>query len=448
MAQNNDIYPNSYNYYEREKERLLKANISQSNKKVIITWQQFLQASGASYQRIAKLTLQMRCLCIKLKANLINATKNDIESIIAYYNTLSTLSEATKADYRRLIKQFYKWYKEEDPRLQRQPTFDSITLVKISRGDLKPEELNKIIMAQQEAEKEYYDCIKFYKYIESIKREYRLNQIDPTLIISDDDCLNIINDGCQNTKERAFIACLHETGARIGEFLGIRIKDCQLKENHAEIEVTGKTGRRTLFCYNSFPYLIRYLEMHPFKKHRDELLWRCDNSRYMKKPLRYIGASDLVKRVMKRANFDKHKKTNLHWFRHSRATIWAPQMTEPLLRKAMGWSKSSTMIKNYGHLCKKDLHDVVKSINGVSTIEEKANKPIICTCGAVNPHNERYCHRCSRALKVEYLMQDQELLNTETGSTIKLMLEVLKDPEAMKSFENYKKKRGEKNVQT
>jgi len=346
---------------------------------------------------------------------------------------------ATKADYRRVVKQFYKWFIEEDIRLNNpHSTIDELTIYKIAQGDISKAEVEQIMEQKRNAELQKVEAEKFYKYVKELKRAYKLTEIDPAEVISEEEVNILCDKGCKTFKEKAFVWLLHETGARIGEFLNIKLKDLNIKGDFIEVNLDGKTGKRTVYCYNSFPFLLKYLEVHQDKDNNNSYLWLSDNNRNRGARLNHIGGVRILERVFSKSNINK--KHNPHWFRHSRASILAPKITEPILRKYMGWSKSSQMIKHYGHLCLKDIQDVILNLHGLKE-EKQIEKPIKCICGTINPIHERYCYKCMRPLKMEIMMQDQELIKTETAKTIGIMMEMLKDPAKMKAFEDFKRKK-------
>lgn len=432
------IYSSASRCYERESRNLEKSDISDRNKELIRQWQKFLLSSGCGNQRVGKLTLQMRKFLTDSKQELDRVTKPEMESAVARINADESISSATQADYRRMIKQFYKWFKAEDPRLNNQDlVIDDITLLKVANGDTK--ELPELMLRKKQAEADKQEAVKLYDYIENhLRRAYKLQQIDASEVITDEDMMHIVEKGCSTYKEKAFISLLHETGARIGEFLNIRLCDINIKGDYFEINLDGKTGKRTVFCYNSLPYLVKYLDIHKNKDDNSSHLWLTDSPNRLGKNLKYIGACKLIKRCFEKAKVSK--KHNLHWFRHSRATILANKITEPQLRKYMGWSKDSRMIKHYGHLSNKDIENVMLNLHGLKKENKNNMTPQRCICGTLNPYSEKYCFKCSRPLKMETLMQDKKMVDTELSKTVRAMMDVFKNPDQLKAFEEYKRR--------
>lgn len=417
-----NIYPKREEYEQRSIKKLHTTNISQNNKKLITEFQNYQYSLGNSTGRIAKLTTQMLNICRWLKGKELNKLlKKDVIEIVAYINNMPEKAESTKADYKRMIKQFFKWHEEEDLRLQ----------------EPNPEIYQKNKKKYYELKQLQLEVKKFYKYIKEIKKAFTSKKADPKTIITDEEIRIVINSA--NTRDKALISCLHEWGLRTAEFLNLKIGDVIIKENHAEIRVPdGKTGERIVFSYKSLPYLLKYLDVHPYKDSDTAYLWLTDSQKNRNNPLKHRGGQKILDRNFQRAGIKK--KHNLHWFRHSRATILAPKMTEALLCKYMGWKLGSPMVKIYVHLCNKQMEDVFLGIHGIKS-EEEENKPSKCVCGSLNVSSERYCHKCYRPLSVETALVDKEILKSETGKTVQALMEIMQNPTLKKEFEGFKLKK-------
>ncbi len=403
-----EIYPNKKNCYESELKSLNKAKISQEDKDLIIKFHDYLFSTGSGNLRVSKLSSQLRLVCEKITLTFDSMTKEEMIKLIALYNRDPNYSDATKADYRRGIKQFYKWFKDEDKRLESE---DKTERIKIN---------------------------KFYKFVEKeIKIGYKHKQTDPLTVITDEDCKAIVQKGCKTPRDKAFISMLHESGCRAGEFLNIKVGDVVVQENYMELDVDGKTGKRKIFLVKSLPYFIKYLDVHQTKQKTD-YLWLSEAQHNSGNPMFHKGAQKLIDRSVERSNVIK--KHNFHWFRHSRATILSPKMSETILCKYMGWTIGSRQIRTYCHLSVKQVEDIVLSINGIKKKEDDEEKPVECVCGTLNNPEDRYCFRCFKPLSQEVIIQDKELVNNEINKTVKFMMEMTKNPEMMKRFEEFKTK--------
>jgi len=434
-----NIYKGRNEIYSKELEKLQRAKISARDKELITKFHNYMFSTGSGDIRVSKVSLQLRKICywilenLSISKSLDNLIKDDMIVIISLINRIQGISEATKADYRRIIKQFYNWFEDEDKRFE------------------------------SNNEKIKTEAKKFYGYLrKEISCSFKRRKIDPESIITEDDIKIVVDKGCRTAREKAFIMILHETGLRAGEILNLRISNLTFYDTHAEVFVPfSKTTERTVFIRNSIPHLQRYLDVHPFKDTNNSYLWLSEAGHNQHQPLMHTGAQKLIYRCFERAGFIEinrvyaklengkttqrtisrkvNKRCNLHWFRHSRASILATQVPESVLCKYMGWSDGSKQVKNYVHLRKEQLEETFLSIHGVKRKEETINKPIKCVCGIFNQADERYCHRCFKPLEIKTVIEDKELINSEMNKTMKLMMEMAKNPRMMEAFEEFKR---------
>ncbi len=330
-------------------------------------------------------------------------TKPNIKlGIVTKQGTLYT--PETKASIKKAIKQFYKWYEDQDPRVEAENI-----------------ETRKKVQ-------------KLYKFLLKIKTGVKLKPVNPAEIIDHKDIELLLKKGCRNDMERAFLKTLHETGCRISEFLNIRLKDIVKKENDWIIYVDGKTGPRPVFLIESVPYLQRWLDFHPDNK-PESYLWTSIAS---KKPLIYTGVRKLMQRVFRRAGLQK--RHNPHWFRHSRASLHAGRFTEAVRCKLMGWSLSSNIPARYTHLKDSTIEDKFKEAHGLkATAEiEKVRLPIKCVCGRENEIEARYCSLCGKALSVSIVLEDDEKKRDAINEAFEIFARIMADPETQAKFEQFK----------
>ncbi|MBS3106992.1 site-specific integrase [Candidatus Woesearchaeota archaeon] len=405
MADTNRIYCGRGLMYVRQMERLASSMLSLRNKEILHDYRSFLLAKGVGELRVSKLLSQMQRLAESLPIDLDKVQQRELQELVANFNSKPEYSDETKADYRRCIKQFYAWFEDNDARLANPETRET---------------------AQ-----------KVYRYLKTqVSRTCRLKKVDFSNIITEDD-LNRVIGHCRNIREKAFLKLLHEAGCRVGEFLNIRLKDIQIMKNRALIIVDGKTGERRIPVVNSLPFLVQALEVHPFSREPDRYLWLGESRSNLYEPLMHRGAQKLIDRCFERAGVNK--KHNFHWFRHSRATLLAPRITESLLCKYMGWTLGSQQVRRYVHLCTEQLESAVLEMNGLKDHEEqKSEQPKVCVCGTLNEGQARYCYRCGNPLSMDIVIQDQEVLKQETDDRLKVYAEIMANPEKRRQFEEFK----------
>jgi hypothetical protein len=221
-------------------------------------------------------------------------------------------------------------------------------------------------------------------------------------------------------------------GCRVGELINISIKDIILpKESHlkyADIELDGKTGKRTNTITEAYPYLIEWLEEHSLAGNDEAPLFINLSNRWYGRRFLYQGVVSILRTAARKAEIggwgsvNKNGKKGYHhkWgknitphnIRHSRATYLAHKgWTEPELRIQFGWTKKSSMPSTYCHIGREEIKKKLLAEHGLQPdamkLEEERQKAalkpkscpmclkeglpataVACNCGAVlTPHD-------------------------------------------------------------
>jgi len=402
------IYGKKDEAFKKELERLKETLISQRNKDLIMKFHSYLFAKGSRQLRVSKLSSELRRICLKLNKDLDKATKDDILRIVAFYNQDPKYKEATKSDYRRSIKQFYRWFEEEDERLY-------------SKNEDSVQEARKL-----------------YRYLQKeVKVAYLSEKINPKDILNDDEIDKIVQN-CRSIRDKALIKFLHETGTRAGEILNIQIGDLDIKEDYCNVTLDGKTGQRTIPIVNSLPYIVQYLSIHPDKDNPKSYLWMTNCKNRPNKPLVHRACQKVLDVAFRRAKL-KDRRHNMHWFRHSRASILAAHLNEALLCQYMGWVIGSREVRTYTHLQPKQLQNKVLELKGLIVEKDQSIRPPQrCVCGCINDTSARYCYKCGKPLNLKVVLEDKQNYDQELDKSIKLLMDLAKDPELMKRFEKFR----------
>lgn len=227
-----------------------------------------------------------------------------------------------------------------------------------------------------------------------------------------------------NTKEKAMLFLLFESGMRIGEFTQMRKSDIKQIEEGLEIHVpAGKTGERKVVIVEATKYVNKWLEEHPVKG-RDAPLFP--------QPSHYdvsIGGAAITKHigwVVGRMNASRKEQNlplfdrpaNPHNFRHSRATELGgePGMTEQIMCKYFGWELDSSMPKTYIHLTDEQVkRAVLRTYGRARNVEdEKIVTHRTCPkCHEENPLTMNFCGRCGFDLDANKMPSKIESLEAE-----------------------------------
>ncbi|MBI5553584.1 MAG: tyrosine-type recombinase/integrase [Candidatus Diapherotrites archaeon] len=112
-------------------------------------------------------------------------------------------------------------------------------------------------------------------------------------------------EAADHPRDKALIAVLYESGCRISELLGIKLKDVNFDKYGAYTLVTGKTGTRRVRLIESVPYLQQWMECHPFKNQRDGSVWINFNAKDRLVGLDEAGVRHKLKKLTRRAQLQK-----------------------------------------------------------------------------------------------------------------------------------------------
>lgn len=361
-----DIYNKSYfsQQYDSALKWLDEAEIRECNKSIIKRWILRLSACGCSKIRIGKLLTQTKIILQKHDFELTNPSIVDLETILAWMKHKDDWSESTKIDYYRWIRQFYKWLYEDSD-------FSNIDLNSSAKN------------------------LKWIK--RNIKTPLQRKKVDSEELITENDLLLLIEKGCSNNFEKAFIHVLHEAGLRIEEILNMRFNDIEFKENRAHLNIIGKTGERTITLVLSVGYLRQWMAECPHRDKNNFYIWSSHKHINQMKPLKYRGAVKLIKRVYERAGLNK--KCNPHHFRHSRLTLNAEFMSDNLLKVFAGWSKGSRCVETYIHTGRKEVDNAILKHYGLEKDEINITMPIKCpNCLSLCNSNTAFCGCCGTPL--------------------------------------------------
>ena len=188
----NDFYNLNLN---KRLQCLKNSDISEVNKQLILDFVDNCFVEGLGQQRILKYISILKMIAIQIKIDFDKVEKRDLFNFISELER-SNKSDWLKHDYKVRIKKFYKWFlKDDNPELTRW------IKASVSRKDRKlPEEM-----------------------------------------LTEQDILEIINCAIK-LSDKAMVALLWDTGARIGEIGTLKIRHIKFDEHGAIVNVKGKTG--------------------------------------------------------------------------------------------------------------------------------------------------------------------------------------------------------------
>lgn len=276
--------------YKRRIERIfirLEKNrlVSDGDKDILKKYRDYLVSEGITLGRVGKYLSDLKKASELLEKRFEEADEQDIRRIVSIFEGNEKYSPWSKRDFKVAIRKFYTWLrgtKEYPPEVAWMKVHTKIRNAKTHEDMLTEEEVKKLI------------------------------------------------EHARTVQERAIISTLYESGCRIGELIYIKINQVKFDDYGAQLCVTGKTGFRRVRVVSCVPYIVEWINKHPFKDDPKAYLWL---NRKLE-PFYYTGFSQMLYRIAKRAGIKK--RVNPHNFRHSRATYLANFLTEAQMKEFFG----------------------------------------------------------------------------------------------------------------
>jgi site-specific recombinase XerD len=281
------------------------------------------------------------------------------------------LADSTVRTYKKVLRSFFKWLSDED-----EP--NTIAWITVGTGG---------------------------------------NRKLPQDLLTKDEVESQIN-ACKNPRDKALIALLYETGARIGELIDLTVGDIEDRKHGKKVVIDGKTGSRRIPLVESVPYLNKWLNEHP-DPDKNAHLW-CKIQQPGEEGLSYnYIRKDILRASMERAEVDK--PSNPHHYRHSRASYLATEMTEAELCEWFGWVQGSDEVAKYVHLSGRDIDNKYNAMHGIidEDEEDEEEKSVVeCPrCDELNEPDAGFCYRCGFALDVD-MAEEVERLEDQTAEGV------------------------------
>jgi integrase len=229
-------------------------------------------------------------------------------------------------------------------------------------------------------------------------------------LLSESEVLRLA-EAAENHRDRAFVLVLYESGCRIGEILGLRMRDIACDENGALLSVSGKTGTRRIRIVASCSELMSWVNIHPDSRNQDAAVWVGVGSVGRNEPLTYYAARKLLQRLAKRAGVKK--RVHPHIFRHSRATeLLRKGFSLGKLPALFGWTPGTKMLNIYSHLNGDDASDEILRLHGLASAKAKLSPELttrVCPrCRERVSTASRFCQKCGSSLDTSELVVEEK----------------------------------------
>jgi len=361
--------------------------ISEKNKQLLLKMKRDFSLDGLSAAWQQNMLSRLKKMAIMAEFDFNDADEEDLKNLIEKVQQRD-ISDRTVVNYKGALKRFYKWYNDGE----------------------------------------------YPEFVEWINTTYNnRNNTLPEDILTEDDVFDLI-DSAKTSRDKAIIALLWETGARIGELIDLKVKDLRDHKNGYQVVINGKTGSRRIPLISSVPYLNNWLNDHPDRS-RESYLWSKIRGGSGDERISYRYLRKMLEKTKDRIDFEK--PVNPHHFRHSRATYLANRFTEAQLCEWFGWVQGSDVPAKYVHMSGRDIDGAYARLHGMEEEEEKEEAkmaPEECPrCETKVEPKADFCYQCGQALSLEIA---QEIEKNKEKASEKFFERAKEKPEIMEEMDD------------
>lgn len=239
--------------------------------------------------------------------------------------------------------------------------------------------------------------------------------IDEKDLIARDELYAIIK-ACKNLRDRAFVACLYESAARVSELAATRWGDLDYKDNGVVVITLidekmshkgEKKKRRQVPLLMAAEFLATWRSSYPGSPAGDVLIFPDSVGGEM---MQYAAVLRQITRAAKRAGIDK--RITPHLFRKSRLTEMAREHYSDAVIRSVGWNNQSTKMADvYIKVGEDAVTTEFLERQGIKKRDDKPKDNLPRQCGfcfAMNSPISEYCHKCGKPLTTEGMVKVQD----------------------------------------
>lgn len=371
---------------ERETELIKSADIPSVNRELIFDYRLHADSENHSIPRILRVISILRLVSGIVKKPFTEVQRRDYELLFSLLRSQGK-TQGTIDTYKNVLRVFHRW---------------------LNQG-------------------EFPECVKWFKFSKT-----RYAGLPQDLLTAED--VKKLLQASSNLRDKAMIAVLWESGARVGEVGTLEIRHISFDDFGCQAMLDGKTGQRRIRLVSSAPYLLEWINIHPFNSQPDANLW-INNRELDKGLISYRRIAKILEQTAQRAGIKK--PINPHHFRHSRATYNAQFLTEAQMKEYFGWKQDSDMAARYVHLSGKQVDDAILKMYGLKKQEDEKEtlKREACPrCKNINDVNHQFCQKCWLPLTNTAAIEAQETQSKDQKTMVLLMkfLEEFKEnPESL-----------------
>ncbi|MDO8556434.1 MAG: tyrosine-type recombinase/integrase [Nanoarchaeota archaeon] len=361
-----------------------------------------------SYVRRLRLMRSFIIITHYIKKDLLEVTRDDINGLVAFAHTINK-SPKSKGDFILDLRYFWKnLFPENDEKGRPDEAVMPYTVRHLSP---------KMDKSKQKSRNDRLTWEEFEKLLNFFSNDLEI---------------------------QAYIALAVESLGRPQEICYTRIRDVEHGEGYAKVYISehGKEGTKYLKCIDSYPYLLKWLEVHPYKDQQDSFLFIIDKEKdhQLNPPV----ISSRLRKACEKLQFNKRitaysLKRNGVTFARLRGD------SDAEIQAAAGWT-TTRQLKTYDQSGADDYMKKALVKRGLIKDKEQTQlqpKTKECICGEHVGFAEKICPKCKRILDKEMIQRNMKLLE-EQNKRNELVLQfvesfIMQDEETKRKLAEFRK---------
>lgn len=386
-----DIYGNKAKY-ERFKANLASLSVAPSRRKYTkgsvgkyycknsVNLQYFktlfahFEARDISYIRRNRLLQSLRLICHLSPKDFAECMRDDLNQIVATMHGIYRTPKS-KETFIRDMKYFWKvLFPEKDERGRQDETIVPYVVRHISaKIDKSRQKLRKDKLSWQEFE-------------------------------------HLVNYFSDDPRIQAYLTLALESLGRPQELLYVKMGDVEMHENYAKIYISehGKEGVGLLQCMDSYPYLLKWLDVHPLKKHKEAFLFINTGDTNRCQQLRPQNVNKLIRKACKDLRIDK--PVTCYSLKRNGVTIRRLRgETDMEIQHAARWT-STKQLKTYDLSGQEDAFRRELEKRGlITSTSPSIPTPQYCAyCNKAAGFGDILCQQCKRPLDRAAILKESQ----------------------------------------
>jgi integrase len=366
-----------------------------------------------------------------LKEDVKQVTKDQLETIRKYDKKKIRNSKSTRKNQIFLLMQFARTVKKPFNKVTEDDIIDFQSRKKHNGEELKPGAVNW----NAQVFKQFFEILGKKKVVEDLRQIPVDDFIDARDLWTEGEIKQLINTA-NHPRDKALISILFDLAVERKTIREMNIGDIEITPE-VYITVNGKKRgirqKRRLKCITSAPYVVAWLDNHPYKNQPDKPFFiRFSPHNYgMRVSNNFVY--NTLQLLSKRTGINK--KIRPHLIRHSALTnLYRRGYRGVHLQRFAGWT-SGAMEQRYVNLADEEIDaEREMALNGsppeIEKIQPSDLMSLECPrCKHKNPATNHYCQKCWLPLNRKIVDVEMQILEMLRSKWYKTLMEDVKTKE-------------------